>query len=176
MFELELRDESDPVSPKTGGAFLGDRVRFGNLAEDDGVFIRSLAHRAGPGRPTLGGVDAARVLEAAGYAWILFETVGIGQSETAVFENVDLRVLVLSPEVGDWQQMLKAGYLETAEVIVVNQSDRPSAADWAQELTRNLAVPLPAVATPRVVTTSARSGAGVSELVDLLRQMLERAG
>ena len=163
---------ADPVSPRTGGAFLGDRVRFAELAHDDRIFIRSLAHRAGPGQPTDGGDACALVLEAAGYDWVFFETVGVGQTETAVLGPVDARVLVLSPDSGDWHQMLKAGYLETAEFVVVNKSDRPGASSWARELEGILAAPEEGEHPPRVVLTSARTGSGVAELVDLLDETI----
>ncbi len=171
--ELRRRDErvavlaSDPVSPKTGGAYLGDRVRFAELAEDPDVFVRSIGHRDGPGRPTRGVDAAARVLHAAGYGWVFFETVGIGQTETAVLGDVDVRVLVLSADSGDGQQMLKAGYLETADVYVVSKSDRPTAAVWARELSE--IVGDPAEGAPAVFCASGRTGAGVPELIDHLR-------
>ena len=163
---------ADPVSPRTGGAFLGDRVRLADLARDAGVFIRSLAHRSGPGRPTAGSDACARVLEAAGFDWIFFETVGVGQSETDVLESVDARVLVLSPDSGDWHQMLNAGYLETAELGVVNKSDRPGASTWARELESLLPAAGGKEQRPRVVLTSARTGSGASELLARVEERL----
>ena len=85
---------------------------------------------------------------------------------------MDARVLVLSPDSGDWHQMLKAGYLETAELVVVNKSDRPGASSWARELEGILAAPEEGEHAPRVVLTSARTGSGVAELVDLLDERI----
>ena len=159
---------SDPVSPATGGAFLGDRLRFGQLMSDPQVFIRSLGHRGRSGEPTPGTEAAANLLEVAGYRWIFFETVGTGQTETGVLVGADVRVLVLSPDSGDGYQMLKAGMLETADVYVVNKADRPAATSWARELEESLTDVNGA--QPIVVCTNALTGAGVSTLVDVLSQ------
>lgn len=169
--QLRAREETvallaaDPVSPRSGGAFLGDRLRFADLTEDEGVFIRSWGHRAPAGDPTPGVVEAASVLEAAGCEWIFFETVGTGQTETEVLRHMDQKVLVLSPDFGDQYQMLKAGSLEAADLYVVNKSDRPGSESWAEELRGSLARD---DFVPTVVLTNALTGKGIAELTAVL--------
>ncbi len=128
----------DPTSPFTGGALLGDRVRMQKHAEDQGVFIRSLATRG-----ALGGLcdavdDAIHVLDAMGKEIILVETVGIGQSEVDIMNNAQTVVLVLTPGLGDEVQTIKAGVMEVADLFLVNKADQPGAAKLLQELRRAL--------------------------------------
>ena len=115
----------DPTSPFTGGALLGDRVRMSEIGQDDGVFIRSMATRGSLGGLSKRAVDAADVLDAAGYEIIIFETVGVGQSELDIAEAADSTVVVLVPESGDAVQAMKAGLMEIADLFVMNKSDRP---------------------------------------------------
>jgi len=115
----------DPTSPFTGGALLGDRVRMSEIGQDEGVFIRSMATRGSLGGLSKRTVDAADVLDAAGYDIIIFETVGVGQSELDIVEAADSTVVVLVPESGDAVQAMKAGLMEIADLFVMNKSDRP---------------------------------------------------
>ena len=115
----------DPTSPFTGGALLGDRVRMSEIGQDEGVFIRSMATRGSLGGLSKRAVDAADVLDAAGNDIIIFETVGVGQSELDIAEAADTTVVVLVPESGDAVQAMKAGLMEIADVFVMNKSDRP---------------------------------------------------
>ena len=117
----------DPTSPFSGGALLGDRVRMGGRAGDQDVFIRSLASRGASGGLSAAVHDAADVLDAAGYDPILVETVGVGQAEIEIAGAADTTVLVLAPGGGDEIQAMKAGLLEAADLIVVNQADRRDA-------------------------------------------------
>jgi LAO/AO transport system ATPase len=124
----------DPSSPFTGGAILGDRLRMQHHATDEGVFIRSLASRG-----TLGGLSRAtaasvRVLEAAGYDWIIVETVGVGQSEVDIVKLADTVVLVSVPGLGDDIQVIKAGIMEIGDIFVVNKSDRDGADRVVREI------------------------------------------
>lgn len=121
----------DPTSPKHGGAFLGDRVRMQSLAEDPGVFIRSMASRGARGGIAAATCDAAMVLARAGYELIFIETVGAGQLDDQISGVADLTVLVLTPEGGDQIQMMKGGLVEIADVLVVNKADRPGAGRMA---------------------------------------------
>jgi LAO/AO transport system kinase len=114
----------DPTSPFTGGAILGDRVRMPAAAEDEGVFMRSLASRGSLGGVSSATYEASEVLEAAGFDQILIETVGVGQAELEVVELADTVVLLLVPESGDGVQVMKAGVMEIADVFVVNKYDR----------------------------------------------------
>ena len=115
----------DPTSPFTGGALLGDRVRMSEIGMDEGVFIRSMATRGSLGGLSKRAIDAADVLDSAGFDLIIFETVGVGQSELDIAEAADTTVVVLVPESGDAVQAMKAGLMEIADFIVMNKSDRP---------------------------------------------------
>ena len=117
----------DPTSPFTGGALLGDRVRMSEIGRDEGVFIRSMATRGSLGGLNKKAVDAADVLDAAGYDLIIYETVGVGQSELDIVKAADTTIVVLVPESGDAVQAMKAGIMEIADFFVVNKSDRPGA-------------------------------------------------
>jgi LAO/AO transport system kinase len=117
----------DPSSPVTGGAILGDRIRMQEHAADGGVFIRSMAARGHLGGLAGTTAEAAAVLDACGFALILIETVGTGQSEVEVASIADTTVVVQAPDMGDEVQALKAGLLEVADVVVVNKADRPGA-------------------------------------------------
>ena len=99
----------DPTSPFTGGAILGDRVRMQDHDTDDGVFVRSMATRGELGGLSRAAPHAVRVLDAAGYAWILVETVGVGQVEVAVAGTADTTIVVVTPGWGDAIQASKAG-------------------------------------------------------------------
>jgi LAO/AO transport system kinase len=115
----------DPTSPFTGGALLGDRVRMADIGMDSGVFIRSMATRGSLGGLSKKAIDAADVLDAAGFELIIFETVGVGQSELDIAQAADTTIVVLVPESGDSVQAMKAGLMEIADFFVLNKSDRP---------------------------------------------------
>jgi GTPase len=115
----------DPTSPFTGGALLGDRIRMSDIGQDPGVFIRSMATRGSLGGLSRKAVDAADVLDSAGFDFILLETVGVGQSELDIANAADTTLVVLVPESGDSVQAMKAGLMEIADFFVVNKSDRP---------------------------------------------------
>ena len=124
----------DPTSPYTGGALLGDRIRMNEVAQGEGVFIRSMATRG-----ALGGIAAATresmdVLAAFGFDVIIVETVGVGQSELDIAAAADTTVVVLVPESGDSIQTMKAGLMEAADMFVVNKADRPGAQRLAKEV------------------------------------------
>jgi len=117
----------DPTSPFTGGALLGDRVRMSEIGINENVFIRSMATRGSLGGLSKKAVDAADILDAAGYDYIIFETVGVGQSELDIAKAADTTIVVLVPESGDSIQAMKAGLMEIGDFFVLNKSDRPSA-------------------------------------------------
>ena len=121
----------DPTSPFSGGALLGDRIRMNEIGSDPGVFIRSMATRGSLGGLSRKSIDAADVLDAAGYDFIIFETVGVGQSELDIAQTADTTIVTLVPESGDSIQAMKAGLMEIADFFVLNKSDRPGA-DSAQ--------------------------------------------
>jgi LAO/AO transport system kinase len=113
----------DPSSSVSGGSILGDKTRMARLSADDRAFIRP-----SPSSGTLGGVaektrESMLVLEAAGYDAVIVETVGVGQSETAVAGMTDMYALLQLPNAGDDLQALKKGITELADIIVVNKAD-----------------------------------------------------
>ncbi len=126
----------DPTSPFSGGAILGDRVRMQRHAEDNGVFIRSLATRGALGGLAAAVDDAVHVLDAMGMDIIFLETVGTGQSEVDVMNNAHSVILALTPGMGDEVQTLKAGIMEIADMFVINKADRKGASKLYQELTK----------------------------------------
>ena len=150
----------DPSSPITGGALLGDRVRMQAYADDDGVFIRSMASRGHAGGLAATSTAAASVLDAAGFDVVLLETVGTGQSEVEVAAAADTTVVIEAPEMGDEVQAIKAGLLEVADLVVVNKGDRPGAQRTASQLRAML------VAAPRAGTRGTASAEGVSRPVE----------
>lgn len=114
----------DPSSPFSGGAILGDRIRMTSACGDAGLFVRSMASRGSLGGVAAATFEASEILEAAGFEWILIETVGVGQSELEVVELADTTVLLVVPESGDSVQAMKAGIMEGADIFVVNKYDR----------------------------------------------------
>ena len=154
----------DPSSPFSGGALLGDRVRMGEHALDEGVFIRSMATRGHLGGLAVAAPEAVRVLAAAGYPWVILETVGVGQVEIDVVAQADTTVVVVTPGWGDAVQANKAGLMEIADVFVVNKADRPGAEDTARDLERMLDMSPASGWRPPVLSTTATTGAGVGEV------------
>ncbi len=128
----------DPTSHRTGGAFLGDRIRMQKHTLDDGVFIRSMGSRDGKGGLSLYTPLAVRLLEAYGFDVIIVETVGIGQEDIEVFKLSDTGILVVTPESGDDIQLIKAGNLEEADIIVINKADREGADKLYREFVREM--------------------------------------
>ena len=114
----------DPSSPFTGGAILGDRIRMQRHADDDGVFIRSLATRGHLGGLSRATAETVRIFDAAGFNDIIIETVGVGQSEVDIVRLADTVVLVSVPGLGDDIQAIKAGVMEIGDVFCVNKADR----------------------------------------------------
>ncbi|MBQ1113019.1 methylmalonyl Co-A mutase-associated GTPase MeaB [Streptomyces sp. C3-3] len=174
----------DPSSSRTGGSILGDKTRMERLAVDPAAFVRP-----SPTAGTLGGVAKATresivVMEAAGYDVVLVETVGVGQSETAVANMVDTFLLLTLARTGDQLQGIKKGVLELADTIAVNKADGPHERDArsaARELAGALRLmhPVDAAWTPPVLTCSARESSGLDTLWERLEQhraLLESTG
>ena len=156
----------DPSSPFSGGALLGDRVRMQQHSTDDGVFIRSMGSRGHLGGLALATSDAAKILDAAGYDIVIFETVGIGQSEVEVAGRVDTTVLVTIPGLGDDVQVLKAGTMEIADIFAVNKADREGVERCVIELEQLLSVKEMDQNTflPPIIQLVAKENKGVKEL------------
>ncbi len=162
----------DPSSPFSGGAILGDRVRMQKHATDPGVFIRSMGSRGHLGGLAAAAADAATVLDAAGYDRVIFETVGIGQSEVEVAAQVDTTMLVTVPGLGDDVQVLKAGTMEIADIFAVNKADREGVEKCVIEIEQLLSVREMDETTwlPPIVQLVARDGTGVDGLADAVER------
>jgi LAO/AO transport system kinase len=156
----------DPTSPFTGGALLGDRVRMSVHAQDEGVFIRSMATRGHLGGLARATGDVALVLDAAGKDIVIIETVGVGQDEVDIVRTADVSVVMLVPGTGDDVQAIKAGIMEIADIFVVNKADREGADRLVQSVAANLALQTfgPDQWCPPIMKTEATAGAGIAEL------------
>src|SRR5947209_804035 len=160
---------ADPSSARTGGSILGDKTRMARLAASDHAYIRP-----SPASGTLGGVaaktrEAMLLCEAAGFDVVLVETVGIGQSETVVADMTDFFLALMLPGAGDELQGIKKGLVELADMVAVNKADgdnlkraNHAAADYRSAL--HILSPRSEHWHPPVVTYSALTGAGISEL------------
>jgi LAO/AO transport system kinase len=159
----------DPSSARTGGSILGDKTRMARLSAEDNAFIRP-----SPASGTLGGVaaktrEAMLLCEAAGFDVVLVETVGIGQSETAVCDMTDFFLALMLPGAGDELQGIKKGLVELADMIAVNKADGDNvkranlaAAEYRGAL--HILTPRSEHWHPPVVTYSALTGAGIDAL------------
>lgn len=158
----------DPTSPFTGGAVLGDRIRMMEFSTDSEVFIRSMASRGSLGGLSRKAQDVADVLDAAGKDIIIFETVGVGQTELDIADTADTVIVVLVPESGDAIQTMKAGLMEIADIFVVNKSDREGTDKLKMELQQmlNLRSKSEVNWKPSILSTAANQGVGVDLLKD----------
>lgn len=169
----------DPSSRRSGGSILGDKTRMESLARNPNAFIRP-----SPAGTTLGGVarrtrEAMLVTEAAGFDVMLVETVGVGQSETAVSEMVDVFVLLISPGGGDELQGIKRGVMELADIVIVTKADGAlkdaaarAAADYAHAL--HIMRPKYSGVAPQVLQVSSVEGRGIAEAWAAIRGMREK--
>ena len=179
MHLVEQRDEKtavlsiDPSSPLSGGSILGDKTRMERLSQHPLAFIRP-----SPSRGHLGGVarrtrETMLLCEAAGFRNILVETVGVGQSETAVRSMADFFLLVLVPGAGDELQGIKRGIMEMVDAIAINKADGDNRAraerarvEYASAL--HLFPPAPGGWTPRVLACSALTGEHIADIWELV--------
>jgi LAO/AO transport system kinase len=157
----------DPSSPYTGGALLGDRIRMEDRTLDAGVYIRSMASRGSHGGLAAAAGDGCDVLDVAGFAEVLLETVGVGQAEFDVVAVCDTVVVVVCPGAGDGVQAMKAGLLEVADVLVVNKADLPGADRLLNDLEEAVHVRKSGRSgwIPPVLPVAATLGEGLDELV-----------
>ncbi len=158
----------DPTSPFSGGALLGDRVRMNDIGMLDNVYIRSIATRGSLGGLSTKTIDIADVLDAAGFDFIIFETVGVGQSELDIAKIADTTIVTLVPESGDSIQAMKAGLMEIADIFVLNKSDRPEAdkAFSSLQTTLHLQNGSQNNWNPPILKTKALLNEGITELVE----------
>jgi LAO/AO transport system kinase len=160
----------DPSSPRSGGATLGDRIRMTEAALDSNVFVRSIASRERSDGLAPAVADLSLLFDAAGYDYVVIETVGSGQDQLEISNLVHTTVLVQIPGAGDSVQLLKAGAMEIADVYVVNKADLPGAQRVSRDL-RSILGLAPGDGSgwdPPIVLTSAQDGTGFEPLLDAL--------
>jgi len=165
----------DPTSPFSGGAILGDRIRMQQHNLDKGVFIRSLATRGWAGGLSKATISTIHVMDAMGKDIILVETVGAGQAEIDIVRVADTAVVILTPEVGDEIQVMKAGILEAADIFVINKADRGGADNLKRglEVMLGMKAYLPGEWKPGIILTEAIFNNGIEELADEIRRHKE---
>jgi LAO/AO transport system kinase len=170
---------TDPNSPFTGGAILGDRIRMQRHALDPRVFIRSMGARGHLGGLSLATREAIRLLGAFGFDEVILETVGVGQSELEVAAVADTTVVVLTPNLGDSVQMIKAGILEIADIFVVNKADIDGHNRVVTELRTTLSLAPKGPWRPPIIATVASRQEGIDRLWEAVlahRRHLETTG
>ncbi|MEO8325504.1 MAG: methylmalonyl Co-A mutase-associated GTPase MeaB [Nitrospirota bacterium] len=145
----------DISSSLTGGAILGDRIRMQNHSLDKQVFIRSMGTRGHQGGLARATKDAIHLLDAARFDVILIETIGMGQEEGEIAQLAQTVVLVVTPDLGDDVQAMKAGILEVAHIVVINKADHHGALQTLQSLREWV---------PEVVLVTATTGEGIQSL------------
>lgn len=166
----------DPSSPFSGGALLGDRIRFQKHSSDDGVYIRSMGSRNYLGGLARATNDVVRIMEAMGQDIVIVETLGAGQDEIDIIHVVQTCLLVLTPGMGDDIQAMKAGIMEIADIIVLNKADLDGANTCLRSLETTVHYGLGAETDrwiPRVIPTVAmgqtpREVQGIDELVEAI--------
>jgi len=174
----------DPTSQRSGGSILGDKTRMARLSGDPNAFIRP-----SPSAGTLGGVtrrtrETMLACEAAGYDVVIVETVGIGQSETAVADMVDIFVVLMLAGAGDELQGIKKGVLEIADIIAINKADgdnidKAQAAATEYKAAFHLLAPVDRNWSPPVLTVSGQENAGLDTLwseIQRYRDVMTKAG
>ena len=161
----------DPSSALTGGALLGDRIRMQEIADRDGVFVRSMASRGHLGGLAPTTSRMADVLDAVGFATVIVETVGVGQGEIEVAEEADIVVVAMAPGAGDGIQAIKAGIMEIADVFCVNKRDLDGAERLRTDLEAGCELSTSARAREtEVVTAQANRDDGVIDLVAVIER------
>jgi LAO/AO transport system kinase len=163
----------DPSSPFNLGALLGDRIRMSEWYNNPNVFIRSLASRGALGGLTSKIIEITDLMKAAGFDYIIIETVGVGQSEIEITGLADTTVVVMVPGSGDEIQVMKAGLMEIADIFVVNKSDYPGADLFMKDLVSTLA-PAYSQRTKEIpiIKTVASEKKGIKELKEKILQHL----
>jgi LAO/AO transport system kinase len=174
LIDLLLKDGSqiavlaiDPTSPFNFGSLLGDRIRMSSHFNHPDVFIRSLATRGSLGGLSAKTIEMADVLRAAGFDYVLIETVGVGQSEIEISGLADVTLVVLVPEGGDEVQHIKSGLMEIADAFIVNKADRADADVFANNLKKIIGQKKDG--QPPVFKTVASQATGIAEIAAFIK-------
>lgn len=165
----------DPSSERSKGSILGDKTRMERLSQEEKAYIRP-----SPSAGTLGGVarktrETIILCEAAGFNHIFIETVGVGQSETAVHSMVDFFLLLMLAGAGDELQGIKRGIMEMADAITINKADgnninKAKLARVGYQNALHLFPPTPSTWEPKVVTCSAYENTGIPEIWEMIKE------
>ena len=156
----------DPTSPFNFGSLLGDRIRMAPHFNSPDVFIRSLATRGSLGGLSVKTIEMTDVLRAAGFDYVLIETVGVGQSEVEIAGLADVTLVILVPEGGDEIQHIKSGLMEIADAFIINKADRADAEVFANNLKKIIGQK--SEDHPPVFKTIASQANGVKEVADFV--------
>jgi len=174
LIDLLLKDGSkiavlaiDPTSPFNFGSLLGDRIRMAPHFNHPDVFIRSLATRGSLGGLSAKTIEMADVLRAAGFDYVLIETVGVGQSEIEIAGLADTTLVILVPEGGDEIQHIKSGLMEIADAFIINKADRADADAFANNLKKIIGQKMGS--QPPVFKTVASQAEGMQEVAEFIR-------
>ena len=166
----------DPSSPYSGGSIMGDRIRMTELVSDEGIFIRSMATRGSQGGMARASLEAVDILDAAGFEYVLIETVGVGQAEVEIAQAAHTVIVVSAPGLGDDIQAIKAGILEIADIHVVSKCDRSDANRTISDLKTMLMMGMQhnsggkEIWNAPVVPTSSLDGSGFDQLIKAIDQ------
>lgn len=159
----------DPSSPLTSGAVLGDRIRMQEHYLDEGVFIRSMGTRGSYGGLSRAVRLSADLLDLFGKDIIIVETIGVGQSDVAIAEVADTVVLVLTPGYGDSMQLMKAGILEIANIVVVNKADHEGSEGFIADLQEVMKL-RSRKPEPPIIKAQALNNQGIEEIYKELKK------
>lgn len=169
----------DPSSQISGGSILGDKTRMEELTKEENAFIRP-----SPSGDSLGGVarktrEAMLLCEAAGYDYILVETVGVGQSEISVANMVDIFTLIQLPNAGDELQGIKRGIMEIADIILINKSEaenltKAEIAKKQIEFALHLTISKNELWNCEVMLVSALTGYGIKEYGEKIEDIINK--
>lgn len=167
----------DPSSTRSGGSLLGDKTRMDSLAKEASAYVRPSPTSTNLGGVGRGTYEAILLCEAAGFDRIVVETVGVGQSETAVRDLTDAFLLLMLPGGGDELQGIKRGIMEMADLLIVNKDDgsnRPLARETSSQYRQALRLfpPNPGMHEVQVLSASALEQSGIEEVADALDKLM----
>jgi LAO/AO transport system kinase len=163
----------DPTSPYSGGSILGDRIRMQDIALNPNVFIRSMGTRGYLGGLSKHTKNALKILDAAGYNYIIIETVGVGQSEVDIVKIADTILMVMVPGLGDDIQSIKAGIMEIGDIFAINKSDLFGADRTAVEVNMMLDLTMDMDRRPPVVKVVAVKNEGIDSLINEVKEHMK---
>ncbi|MCX5811845.1 MAG: methylmalonyl Co-A mutase-associated GTPase MeaB [Proteobacteria bacterium] len=158
----------DPTSSKDNGALLGDRLRMRDAEKTEGIFIRSMANRGYPGGISQATAGAVYVLEALGKEIIMVETVGAGQTDMQIYFLCNTIITILTPDYGDEIQLMKAGLLETGDIVAINKTDNIRAEDISTDIAAYICQTKTKGWQTPVLTVQAKEGSGIESLIDAI--------